>query len=197
MIFDVLKRTAAVAVGFAALAFFLIPSPRTEVSAQTKREALKVLSFLAKIQTGSPERDNVSVRERDFTESELNSYIAYRIETERSDIMKVLRLKLFEKNRIQGEIFIDLTGQKIPAFLKPKMILYFEGVLTARDGRARLDFQKLFLDSQQVPPLLLDGIIYVASKLGKSDAGSINDWYELPSGIRELRTEPGLVRVYY
>jgi hypothetical protein len=106
-------------------------------------------------------------------------------------------LRLFEKNRIQGEIFIDLTGQKLPSFLKPKMTLYFEGVLMAHDGRARLDFQKLFLDSQQVPPLLLDAIIYIASKLGKSDAGSINDWFELPLGIHELRTEPGRVRVYF
>jgi hypothetical protein len=187
----------AAPVALGALVFFLAASPRTEISPQTKREALKVLTFLEKIQAGSPERNRASVREQDFTESELNSYIAFRIETEHSDIMKVLRLKLFEKNRIQGEIFTDLTGQKLPSFLKPKMTLYFEGVLMAQDGRARLDFQKLFLDSQQVPPLLLDAIIYIASKLGKSDAGSINDWYELPSGIHELRTEPGRVRVYF
>ena len=136
-----LKRALAPLIALGALALFLAAPPATKVSAQTKDEALRVLAFLEKIQVGSREKIKGPSREQDFTESELNSYIAYRIETEHSDIMKILRLKLFEKNRIQGEIFIDLTGQKLPGFLKPQMILYFEGILTAQDGRARVDFQ--------------------------------------------------------
>jgi hypothetical protein len=59
----------------------------------------------------------LSIRKIVITESELNSYIAYRIETEKEKIMKEFRLKLYKKNRIEGKVLVDLRGQKIPKFL--------------------------------------------------------------------------------
>ncbi|MDP2916093.1 MAG: hypothetical protein Q8O91_11660, partial [Candidatus Aminicenantes bacterium] len=133
----------------------------------------------------------------DFTESEFNAYIAYRIEAEKEPIMKELQLKLFDQNRIEGKICIDLRGQKLPAVLKPQMNLFFEGVFTTQDERIRLDFRKLFLDGQRVPNWVLEMIIYVASKLGKTDSGSVNDWYDLPLGLKDLKTTAGRVSVYF
>ena len=132
-----------------------------------------------------------------FTESEMNSYIAYRIASEKEELMKELRLKLFEENRIEGVILIDLTGQKLPSLLRSRMKLYFEGNFETQNGSIRLDFKKLFLEERPVPLMLLDMIIYVAARLGKTEATKINDWYELPSGIIDLRTGPGRLIVYY
>ncbi len=168
-----------------------------ELTADARREALKVIRFLDQIEAESLMHKSEPPRKMDFTESEFNSYIAYRIAAEKANVMKELRLKILDRNRIEGKIFLDLKGQKLPAMLKPEMNLYFSGVLATRDGEARLDFEKLFLDDQQVPLMLLDLVVYVAVKLGKSDPVSLHDWYALPPGIKDIQTGAGRFTVVY
>lgn len=168
-----------------------------ELTADTRREALKIIRFLDQVEADSLMRKPGPPRKMDFTESEFNSYIAYRIDAEKENVMKELRLKILDRNRIEGKIFLDLKGQKLPALLKPQMNLYFAGVLATRVGEARLDFQKLFLDDQQVPLMLLDLVAYVATKLGKSDPVSLHDWYALPPGIKDIQTGAGRITVVY
>ena len=175
----------------------VLPGGGSEITAAERLDALKVIRFLDRIAADSLMKIAAKPGRMDFTESEFNAYIACRIETEKEPIMKELRLKLFDQNRIEGKIFIDLRGRKIPAVLKPQMNLYFEGVFTTKNEQVRLDLRKLFLDGQRVPNFLLDMIIYVASKLGKTDAGGINDWYGLPLGVKDLRTAPGRVSINY
>ena len=179
------------------LLFMIAAGRGGELTADARREALKVIRFLDQIEAGSLMGKSEPPRKMDFTESEFNSYIAYRIAAEKANVMKELHLKILDRNRIEGKIFIDLKGQKLPALLKPEMNLYFAGVLATRPGEARLDFEKLFLDDQQVPLMLLDLVVYVAVKLGKSDPVSLHDWYALPPGIKEIQTEAGKISVYY
>lgn len=161
------------------------------------QEGKRVVEVLAKIQKDRQVHAGAPLQKMDFSESELNSYIAYRIESEKEEVMKELRLKLFEQNRLEGKIFIDLSGQKLPLLLKPRMNLYFEGTFEVQNGSIRLDFKKLFLEEQQVPLMLLDMILYVMAKLGKTDATSINDWYGLPFGLKDVWTSLGRVTIYY
>jgi len=188
----ILKKRSAIVAAVAVLS-----AVATAVSADTLQEAKRVVEALDRIYKESPARAGAPLAKMDFSESELNSYIAYRIATDKEEVMKELRLKLFERNRIEGKIFIDLSGQKLPFQLKPQMNLYFEGNFEVQNGHIRLDFRKLFLEQQQVPLMLLDMIIYVAAKLGKTDPTSINDWYELPFGIKDMRTSLGRVTIYY
>jgi len=188
----IFKKSAAIVVVLAAITDFIGTGP-----VYSPQEVRRVVQALSKIQIDSQARTGQPLQQMDFTESELNSYIAYRIESEKEEVMKELRLKLFAQNRIEGKMFIDLSGQKLPFLLKPRMNLYFEGNFEIQNGYIRLDFQKLFLEERQVPLMLLDMIIYVASKLGKTEATSINNWYELPFGIKDMRTSPGRVTVYY
>lgn len=181
----------------AGLALLALPGRGTQISAAARLDALKVIRFLDKAAADSLMKKTVRPGRMDFTESEFNAYIAYRIEAEKEPIMKELQLKLFDQNRIEGKIGIDLRGQKLPAVLKPQMNLFFEGVFTTQDERIRLDFRKLFLDGQRVPNWVLDMIIYVASKLGKTDTGGVNDWYDLPYGVKDLKTTAGRVSVYF
>lgn len=159
-------------------------------------EVSKVLKAIDKIRSESLE-ESKRPRKIVITEKELNSYIAYRIETEKEEITREISLKLFEENKIEGKIVIDLRDQEIPKFLKPEMNFYLAARLEVQNGKARLDIKKLFLENQPVPPLLLDLVIYISAKLEKTQASSINDWYELPYGIDDIETHLGWVSIYY
>ena len=160
-------------------------------------EAQKVFEAIEKLETETRQPWSGPFREIIITESELNSYIAYRIETEKEEIMKELRLKLFEKNRIEGKIHVDLRGQQIPKFMRPEVDFYFAADLEAASGKVKLDLKKLFLGDEPIQPLILDLIIAVASRLDKTQATSINDWYELPYGIKDIKTHKGKAIFYY
>lgn len=159
-------------------------------------EVSKVLKAIDKIRSESLE-ESKRPRKIVITEKELNSYIAYRIETEKEEITREISLKLFEENKIEGKIVIDLRDQEIPKFLKPEMNFYLAARLEVQNGKARLDIKKLFLENQPVPPLLLDLVIYISAKLEKTQASSINDWYELPYGIDDIVTHLGWVSISY
>jgi len=177
--------------------FFLIPARGGELPAATKREALKVIQALQKIEAESEARRSKPAQRMDFSESEFNSYLAYRIEAEKEKIMKELKLKLFEGNKVEGMVAIDLRGQNLPSFLKPEMSLYFEGILVTENGWARVDFKKLFIDAQQLPVTVLDLIILAAAKASDDEAGKTNDWYLMPRGIKELKTGLKTISVFH
>ena len=160
-------------------------------------EARKVLKAIDKMESEQSRGDKDSLKKIVITEKELNSYIAYRIETEKEEIMKELRLKLFKRNKIEGRVLIDLRGQKIPEFIRPQMTLYFGGKLKVKKGRARLDIKDLFLEDQRVKPTILDVILNITSKINKTEASSMNDWHELPYGIKDIKTNRHKATFYY
>ncbi len=171
-----------------------LPAQMTDL---VRREGERIVQTLSRIESESFRRRSGAPRRIEFTEREFNSYIAYRIGSEKEEVMKDLKLRLFAENRIEGQVLIDLSGQNLPAGLKPKMHLNFEAVFRSENRRIKVDLQKLFVEGQVVPIPLFDAIIAFAAKIGKSDPGSFNNWYELPYGLVSLRTEPGRVLVYY
>jgi len=152
-------------------------------------EVRKVFQIIGQLEekiliNSSKKQDSVIV-----TESELNSYFAYRIEAEKEEIMKQLHLKILKNNKIEGKIQIDLRGQKIPDFLRPEMNIYFSGKVEVNNGRVRISMKKLFLEDQPIQPQVLDAIIFIASKLQNYEPTSLYDWYELPFGIHDIMTK--------
>ena len=133
-----LRKTAFI---FLLLTFSILSSGVQDYSLP---DALKVLKAIEKLESEQSRGDKDSLKSIVITEKELNSYIAYRIETEKEEIMKELRLKLFKKNKIEGKVLIDLTGQELPSFIRPQMTLFFGGKLEVKNGRARLDIKDLF-----------------------------------------------------
>ena len=160
-------------------------------------EALKVLKAIEKMESEQSSGEKGSLKKIVITEKELNSYIAYRIETEKEEIMKELRLKLFKRNTIEGKVLIDLRGQNIPEFLRPQMTLFFGGKLEVKKGKARLNIKDLFLEDQRLKPTILDFIINLASKIKNTEASSMDDWYELPYGIKDIKTNRHKAVFYY
>jgi hypothetical protein len=160
-------------------------------------QALKVVKAIDKMESERSSGDRDYLKKIVITEEELNSYIAYRIETEKEEIMKELQLKLFKRNRIEGKVLIDLRGQKIPEFIRPQMTLYFGGKLEVKKGKARLNIKNLFLEDQRVKPTILDIILNITSKINKTEASSMDDWYELPYGIIDIKTNRSKATFYY
>lgn len=191
-----------VAIFIAVIAALIFLSPFLRTQNQSGRsyslaEALRVFKAIEKVEAETQQPWNGPFREIIITESELNSYIAYRIEKEKEEIMKELRFKLLEKNRIEGKIHIDLRGQQVPQFIRPEMDFYFAADLQAASGKVKFDLKELFLGDEPIQPLIIDLIIAVAARLDKAQATSINDWYELPFGIKDVKTQKGKAIFYY
>jgi len=161
------------------------------------QEALRVLKLIDKIQLEQLEKGNADVRKVIVSESELNSYIAYRIEVEQEDIMKELKLKLYDDNKVEGKILIDLRGQDLPKILKPKMAFYLGGNLEVEQGKVRFDLKDLFLENQRIQPTVLDLVIFIGSKIQGTDSFRMSDWWDLPYGIKNLETRQGMAIFYY
>ncbi|MCJ7581969.1 MAG: hypothetical protein MUP98_15765 [Candidatus Aminicenantes bacterium] len=159
---------------------------QSQYSIEEARRVFQIIGQLEQklLKNSQKNQDSVIV-----TESELNSYFAYRIETEKEEIMKQLHLKILKNNKIEGKIQIDLRGQKIPDFLRPEMKIYFSGKIEVKNGKGRILMKKLFLEDQPIQPQVLDAILFIASKLQNYEPTSLYDWYELPFGINNITTK--------
>lgn len=166
-------------------------------AAYSLAEAQKVLRAIDKIEADTQNSRSGRLRSITVTESEFNSYIAYRIENEKEEIMKELRLKLFDKNKIEGKILIDLRGQDVPRYIRPEMDVYFAADLLTNNGLAKVDIQQLFIGDEPIQPLILDLVIAISARLNNEKATSLNDWYELPFGIKDIKTEKGKATFFY
>jgi hypothetical protein len=155
----------------------------------SQQEVDKVLKAIEKVERETAGQTKRPMKKISITESELNSYIAYRIEKKNEKFMKELRIKLFKKNKVEGMVLVDLKGERVPSFLRPQMSLYFGGKLEARDGLVKFILKDLFLEEQRIEPKVLDFIIAFAAKIENYEVWSINDWWELPHGLKDVETE--------
>lgn len=160
-------------------------------------EARRVFQIIEQLEQSILNNNQRNLDSVIVTESELNSYFAYRIEAENEEIMTQLHLKILKNNKIEGKIHIDLRGQNIPEFLRPEMNIYFSGKVEVEDGKGRILMKKLFLEDQPIQPQVLDAIIFIASKLQNYEPTSLYDWYELPFGIKDIVTKKKQAVFFY
>lgn len=133
----------------------------------------------------------------EFSEAELNGYLAWRLEKSGEDLLRDVRLRLYPGNRVEGWIELDFRGRSIPAWIKERINLYFEATLEVQPGRARFAFHKLFLEKEPMPMMMLDMIIFLASQMGKTDARGVDDWQSLPASVRDIRTGPARLTIWF
>jgi hypothetical protein len=160
-------------------------------------EALKVLKAIEEIQSQQQAGENGPLKKIAVTESEFNSYIAYRIEKEGAKALKELHFKFFKGNKIEGKALIDLRGQKIPKLLRPEMTFFFGGKLDVENGKARFDMKDLFLEGRRVQLMIIDLVLTIQARIENKEPTSINDWYELPYGIKNIEVQNGRAVFYY
>jgi len=163
----------------------------------SREEALRVVRSIDRVLQEQEKGPGRGIKKITLTESELNSYIAFRIEEERSDIMRELRLKIHPENKIEGKIYVDLRKQDLPKLLRPEMNFYFDGTLEVRSGFVRIKLHSLYLESQKIMPELLNLVIEVGSKIQNTEPFRLDDWFELPYGIKNIETGTGCAAFYY
>lgn len=156
------------------------------------QDALRVENLLKTIETQPSGLEGKSST-TEVTEKEINAYIAYSIAREQSPYIHSVKVALLENNQVRGHIKCNGTV----VFLDEDLSLDFKGILHTREGLARLDLTELRLDGQPMDPQLLDSIV---KSIGSSNGGppaGIEDWYEMPKGIKRVITKNGKAILYY
>jgi len=160
-------------------------------------EVQKVYDAFENLRRAAGQPPATAARSVALTDAELNAYIAYRIKTENSNVLRDLRLHIFPGNMVEGLMFLDLSKIGAPSFLKPALHFYFSGRLATQNARIKFEVESLYLGYQSVPIFLLDAAFYIASKTQKHGPAGLADWYELPRGLKDISTEAGRVLLHY
>lgn len=160
-------------------------------------EALKVKKLLNQIQSKQNQKEKGEWQEAVISESELNSYVAYRIERAQEEILRELQFKLFDHNRVEGKMNLDIRTLELSNLFKPQIDLYFRAKLLVEKGKGKLRIKKLFLHQKPIQPTVLNMIISSVSQKEDTEYKSIGDWYELPQGIENIKTKKGRLVVVY
>jgi hypothetical protein len=166
-------------------------------SGYSMEEVQKVLALIEHILEDQKLRTDEGLRAVEIAESEFNAYMAFLIDADNEEVLREVHVNLLKNNRIEGKIHIDLRGQRIPRFLKPEMNFYFAGRLHVDEGRARLAINEIFLENEPVQPALLELAILISSRIQGIEPVSLFSWYDLPYGIKDIKTKERIAIFYY
>ena len=163
---------------------------------QSTRDALKVKDILGVIEK-HPFRPDAKEEAAEITEEELNAYISYRLEREKSSPVNNLKVGLLDNDNIQGKVSLDGRRLNLDAFFGAELDLDFKGMVQTRNGAARLDLTALQLNGSPVQPGMLDMVLGAAALYSGEEIGRIGDWYAMPKGIKRIRVMKGRAVLYY
>jgi len=209
---DMKRRPAPIA--FLAVALGLLtPVVRAsagQVPPEVRAKAAAIFAALEKIEAESrrptPTRIPASPpppaaapgsRSLTFSEAEFNAWLTCRLADENEAYVKAAEFKLLAADRVEGRITIDLGKPQAAGVLPQKQDLLFAAGFETRDGKIRINMDKLYLGTQPISPAFVDIVIGVVSRLQGVEPTTLSDWYDLPSGVLRLETRPGRVVVIY
>lgn len=203
-----LRTAASLAVALVAAASFARAS--AQVAPEVRAKAGPILAALEKIEAESRRPTPARVpatppspaeapgsRSLTFSEAEFNAYVACRLADENEAYVKAAEFKLLADDRVEGHIAIDLGKPQASGVLPQKQDLLFSAGFETRDGKIRVNMDKLFLGTQPISVAFLDLVIGFVSKLQGVEPTTLKDWYDLPAGVLRLETRPGRVVVIY
>jgi hypothetical protein len=173
-----------------------LPSVTAQVRPEVRAKAVGILDALKKIEAERHQPAAI-LRSSTFTEAEFNAYVICRLDAENEPFVKAAEFKLLADNHIEGRITIDLGDQQTSGLLPKRQDLLFSAGIETRDGKIKISMDKLFLGTQPISPAVVDVIIGILSRLQGVEPTSLEDWHDLPPGVRRLESRPGQVVVYY
>jgi hypothetical protein len=167
-------------------------SEKAAKSLQSKIDAIKKAS-------DNPNHKRGSARVQ-LSESELESYVFYSLKDDIPAHIDSVEVQAgedtvgcdtqitFNSNATGNPVFDTLVGGTHNLSLKGKLI--------ARDSRGRFDLQEVRVDGIPVPNVLIQALIkrYVKPKYPEVD---LNEPFDLPWDIQEVKLEPGKATVVY
>ena len=164
---------------------------------QPTKDALKVGHILRTIATAAATATDRNARSAEVTESELNAYIAHRLAQEQQPLVKRLTVSLLDNNHVNGTIQFDAEALKLETLMGVNLDFDFKGILHTRNGAARLALITLNLCGQPVNPQVFDFVIHTASLVYHRESSSIDDWYELPKGVKHIMISRAKAVLHY
>ncbi|MBE3112352.1 MAG: hypothetical protein IMZ54_10015 [Acidobacteria bacterium] len=188
-----MRKTAVLTL---ATLLFALPGVTAEVRPEVRAKAAGILDALKRIEAERG-RPAAALRSLTFTEAEFNAYVVCRLDAENEPFVKVAEFKLLADDHIEGRITIDLGDRRSSGLLPKRQDLLFSAGIETRDGKIKISMDKLFLGTQPIAPAVVDVIIGVVSRLQGVEPTSLEDWYDLPPGVRKLESRAGQVVVYY
>ena len=142
-----------------------------------------------------PQRTRVS-------ESEINSWFAYRSETVLPDGLTKPTLTIVGNGKVSGTATLDLdavakarqSGRTFDLWnlVGGQMPVTVEGIVRTRGGRARFELQEAWVSGVPVPKRMVQELVSYYSRTPRHPSGRrLEEDFELPAGIQSIEMSPG------
>ena len=142
-------------------------------------------------------RSGAAPRATQITDGELNAYFLHNAKDQIPVGIVEPAINALGEGRVGGHAVVDLDAvrkQKPRGWLDPmnymtgRLPLTAKGTLTTKDGVGRFALESAELSGVSVPKTLIQEMLSYYSKTPENPAGiNMDDPFELPSGIREIR----------
>jgi hypothetical protein len=167
-------------------------SPKAAAALQVKIDALKKAE---KNPSRSPGASRV-----ELSEAEMESYVLYSLKDEIPVQVDMIDVQLGQDTvgaDTQLTFSNNGTGNPImDSLISGTHNLFVKGKLVAQDGRGKFDLEEIRVDGIPVPKILIQTLFdkYVKPKYPQAD---LNEPFDMPYGIEQLKLEPGKATVIY
>jgi hypothetical protein len=167
-------------------------SPKAAKTLQQKIDAIKHAENDPKHKRGSTRIE--------VTEAELESYLLHSLKEDIPARVDTADVKLAPDTvslDTQITFASDATGNPmVDAIVGGTHNLFLKGKLNAKEGRGRFDLEEVRVDGIPVPNVLIQALIkkYVKPKYPDVD---LNEPFDMPWGIQELKIDAGKATVVY
>lgn len=166
-------------------------------SGEDQAKVQKVLQIIERLEKEALEPQPRPWKEVVLTEEELNAYIAYRLRTDRVEMLQDLQIKLLDNNLIEGKAVFDLSGENLPDFVPRTAVVFFSTVFRVEGRRIYFDFKKIFLGPQELSVNFVSEMIKQIALAHQAPPEGLNRSYDLPFGLKDIKTRKGLAIFYY
>jgi len=148
-------------------------------------------------------RENQRDRERTtpIAEREVNAYLRHGLREQIPAGLSEPTISIVGGGRLAAQAVVDLDAVRAQssqswldpsAYLTGRLPVTATGVLRTTNGTGRFHFESATISGVSVPKSVLQSLITYYSRSPETPNGvSLDDAFDLPAGIREIRVEPG------
>lgn len=168
-----------------------------EASAQCARKFREIEEFDSK-----PNSQNEKTTQ--FSQDEINSFIALELQSNFSGSLKKLQIR-FKENNLQIDAVVDLDSfGAASARLSEKLLaavmsgihsLSATGRLHAKGGKAYFEFTEAYLDGHILPKFLVEEIISGVGRRQEPPFDPLQP-FQIPYHIKSVDVKPGMIIIY-
>jgi len=179
------------------ISLFSLSWGQKKFSGEDQAKVQKILQLIEKLEKEALEPQPRPLKEIVLTEEELNAYVAYRLRTDRVEMLQDLQIKLLDNNLIEGKAVFDLSGENLPDFVPRTAVVFFSTVFRVEGGRIHFDFKKIFLGTQELSIDFVSEMIKQIAIAHQAPPEGLNRSYALPFGLKDIKSRKGLAIFYY